>query len=99
MSSAVKNGLVNGIKECVVRDADNKTTNFLDAQSFKSTNLTGFEMKPLNINSCFQARAIPKVKFKNVNTWFEIDFNRESGKVSKTCGDQSKRGCKKGNTW
>ena len=99
MSSAVKNGLVNGIKECVVRDADDKTTNFLDAQSFSSSNFTGFEIKPLNINSCFQAKAIPKVKFKNVNTWFEIDFNRESGKVSKTCGDSSKPGCDKGNTW
>ena len=25
-ASAVKNGLVNGVKECVVRDADNQTT-------------------------------------------------------------------------
>ena len=99
MSSAVKNGLVNGIKECVVRDADDKTTNFLDAQSFSSSNFTGFEIKPLNINSCFQAKAIPKVKFKNVNTWFEIKMNTATGEVTKKCGDQSKRGCNKGNTW
>ena len=99
MSSAVKNGLVNGIKECVVRDAEDKTTNFLDAQSFSSSNFTGFEIKPLNINSCFQAKAIPKVKFKNVNTWFEIKMNTATGEVTKKCGDQSKRGCNKGNTW
>ena len=99
MSSAVKNGLVNGIKECVVRDAEDETTNFLDAQSFSSSNFTGFEIKPLNINSCFQAKAIPKVKFKNVNTWFEIKMNTATGEVTKKCGDQSKRGCNKGNTW
>ena len=99
MSSAVKNGLVNGIKECVVRNADDKTTNFLDAQSFSSSNFNGFEIKPLNINSCFQAKAIPKVKFKNVNTWFEIKMNTATGEVTKKCGDQSKRGCNKGNTW
>ena len=33
-ASAVKNGLVNGVKECVVRAADNKSTDFEDAQSF-----------------------------------------------------------------
>ena len=98
-STAVQNGLVNGIKECVVRDSDDKTTNFLDAQSFSSSNFTGFEIKPLNINSCFQAKAIPKVKFKNVNTWFEIKMNTATGEVAKKCGDQSKRGCNKGNTW
>ena len=99
MSSAVKNGLVYGVKECVVRNADDRTTNFLDAQSFSSSNFTGFEIKPLNINSCFQAKAIPKVKFKNVNTWFEIKMNTATGEVTKKCGDQSKRGCNKGNTW
>ena len=33
-ASAVKNALVNGVKECVVRAADNKTTDFGLAQSF-----------------------------------------------------------------
>lgn len=99
MSAAVKNVLTNGIKECVVRDADNKTTNFLDTQSFSSSNFTGFEIKPLNVDSCFQAKAIPKEKFKNVNTWFEIKLNTTTGEVTKKCGDQSKRGCNKGNTW
>ena len=37
-ASAVKNALINGIKECVNREADNKSTNFSDAQSFANPN-------------------------------------------------------------
>ena len=29
----------------------------------------------------------------------EIELNNETGEVSKTCGDPSKPGCNKGNTW
>ena len=47
-------------------------------------------------NSCFKAKAIPKSKSK---TWFQIDYNSETGEVSKSCGDSSKYGCSKGNTW
>ncbi len=94
-SSAVKNVLVNGIKECVVNQADNQTTRFADVQSFQG-NYTQFKIESLDPNSCNKAKAVPT---SNQNTWFQIDLNMETGKVSKTCGDSSKVGCKKGNTW
>ena len=94
-TSAVKNGLVNGVKECVVRDSDNQTTRFGDVQSFQG-NYTQFKIESLDPNSCFKAKAVPT---NNQNTWFQIDLNMETGGVAKTCGDSSKPRCKEGNTW
>ena len=94
-ASVVKDVLVNGVKECAVRAANNETTNFSDAQSFLF-NVRNYKIQPLDRNSCYKAKAVPS---KNWNTWFEIDFNNETGKVSKTCGDSSKPGCEEGNTW
>ena len=42
-ASAVKNALVNGVKECVVRKADFKSTDFADAQSFQG-NYQGYNI-------------------------------------------------------
>ena len=97
IASSVQNVLINGIKECIIRDADNLTTNFNDVPSF-SGKYRPFEykIKSLNKDSCFSARAIPDSKFL---TWFEIDMDLMTGKVSKKCGDSSKYGCSKGNTW
>jgi len=93
--SAVKNGLANGIKECVIRNADSQSTKFSDVQSF-SEKYQKFKIESLDLNSCFKARAVPR----NDNlTWFEIDLNNDTGEVSKTCGDSSKPGCEEGNTW
>ena len=94
-SSAIKYGLVNGVKECIVHNADNQTPRFGDVQSF-SANYSKFKIESLDPNSCYKAKAVPT---NNQNTWFEIDFNNETGKVSKTCGDSSKPGCEEGNTW
>ena len=93
--SEIKNTLVNGIKECVVIASDNKTTNFLDPQSFPG-NFRKFKIQPLDPNSCYKAKAVPT---NNQNTWFEIDMDEKTGIVSKTCGDSSKLGCDKENTW
>ena len=94
-TSSVKNGLVNGIKECVVLNSDNQTTRFADVQSFQG-NYSQFKIESLDPNSCYKAKAVPT---NNQNTWFQIDLNMETGKVSKTCGDSSKPGCDKENTW
>ena len=32
-------------------------------------------------------------------TWFQIEIDRGTEVVKKTCGDSSKKGCKEGNTW
>ena len=91
--ASIKNVLVNGVKECVVRKFSDQSTSFSDV-NFKST-YGAFKIKSLD-NSCFKAKAIPKSKSK---TWFQIDYNSETGEVSKSCGDSSKYGCSKGNTW
>ena len=94
-TTAVKNGLANGVKECIVLNADNQTTRFSDVQSFQG-NYSQFKIESLDPNSCYKAKAVPT---NDQNTWFEIDLNNETGDVSKTCGDSSKPGCNKGNTW
>ena len=94
-AAAVQNGMVNGLKECAVREAEGETTRFGDVQSFQG-NYTQFKIESLDPNSCFKAKAVPT---NNQNTWFQIDLNMETGKVSKTCGDSSKPGCDEGNTW
>ena len=94
-ASSVKNGLAQGVKECVVRAADNQTTGFNDVQAF-SGNYTKFIIESLDPNSCYKARAVPK---DDSQTWFELDLNKVTGEVSKTCGDSTKYGCSKGNTW
>ena len=94
-ASAVKNGLRNGVKECVIRAAENQTTRFTDVQSFQG-NYKQFKILSLDPDKCFKAKAVPT---NNQNTWFQIDLNMETGKVSKTCGDSSKPGCDKENTW
>ena len=88
----VKKGLRRGIKECSIREAENKTTRFKDAMSFKE-NYEQFEIIPLDPNSCFRAKAVPT---NDQNTWFEIDATLGG---SKRCGDSSKYECFKGNTW
>ena len=95
ISSLIKNILVNGVKECIVRDADDETTNFVDAASL-SLKDSRFKVIAISPNSCFKARGIPE---DNTQTWFEIDYDPVTGKVSKTCGDSSKSGCDEGNTW
>ena len=96
-ASAVKNGLVNGVKECVVRRADNKTTTFTTAQSYaNATAYTGYEIKQLPAgtdsgqgNSCFSAWA----DATNGGSDFTISLNASTGVTVKTCSDDTKPGC------
>ena len=94
----VKNQLVNGVKECAVREALEETTTFKEASSFSEeyTSSKFFEIKPIEPNTCFKAIALPKNNKKH--TWFEIKI-KEKGTFLKTCGDSSKPGCKEGNNW
>ena len=94
----VKNWLINGAKECVIRNAEDLPTNFESVTSFRTESTSGtknFQIIKTDKNSCFNAKAVPK---KKVFTWFEIDI-KETGEVLKTCGDSSKPGCEEGNTW
>jgi hypothetical protein len=97
-SESAKNSIVTGIKECVVNQLDDKPTSFKDVRTFSDgySKLKSFDIKPIDPDTCFKAKAVPT---NDWNTWFEIDLNNETGDVSKTCGDSSKPGCNKGNTW
>tara|TARA_B100000963_G_scaffold352260_1_gene365152 strand:+ start:397 stop:987 length:591 start_codon:yes stop_codon:yes gene_type:complete len=100
-SYSIKNTLILGIKECVIRDADNQTTNFSDSDSFSDKysdnyNYGGFKIEPIDPKSCYRAKAVSK---NETYTWFEIEMDEDTGAVTKTCGDSSKIGCDEGNTW
>ena len=71
-----------------------------DGASFKGDlskyDFGDFKIEAVDINSCYKAKAITN---NDYYTWFEIDYDPETGIVSKTCGDASKSGCEEGNTW
>ena len=93
-ASAVKNGLVNGVKECVVRAADNRSTTFTDAQSFKvATAFNGYTVgkKGGNIDSCYSALATAVTTANDSN--FEITMDPTDGSVTKTCTNDELAGC------
>ena len=93
-SSAMKNALITGIKECIVRDAENQSTSFSDV--FRITQQYFFNVQPIDPNSCFKAKAISKSK---IQTWYQLVYDPETEEVLKTCGDSTKIGCEEGNTW
>ena len=97
-ASAVKNGLVNGVKECVVRSTDGKTTLFADAQSFASS--TAFQGYSVAANSgnttCYQAKATAT---DTGLSDFLIVMDPATGVVTKTCSVATAPGCKTGGTW
>ena len=68
-ASAVKNGLANGVKECVIRSADDQTTVFADAQSFPG-NYSGYTVTAVAGNAtCYAAEAT-----NDANPGVEADF-------------------------
>ena len=92
-ASAVKNGLVNGVKECVVRAADNKSTDFTDAQSFATA--SAFRGYTVGMNSktdsCYQAVATATDTTADSN--FTIVMNATTGAIEKTCTNDELAGC------
>ena len=93
-SSAMKNALVTGLKECIVRDAENQSTGFSDV--FRITQDDFYKIQPTDPNSCFKAKAISE---SDIQTWYQIVYDPETEEVFKTCGDSTKLGCEEGNSW
>ena len=100
-ASAVKNGLVNGVKECVVRAADNRSTDFADAQSFATADAyQGYTIAELgNVDSCYSAEA----SATGDDSDFTISMDSNTGILSKTCTNPETGkvapGCSTGGTW
>ena len=97
-ASAIKNGLANGVKECVIRASDDQTTAFADVQSFPG-NYTGYEIEGWSDGdregSCYNAQATPDDDAE-ATFWIEMDTN---GNVTKGCDDEDKKGCGEDETW
>ena len=58
---------------------------------------TVYKSKPKNFKG-----GLKSIFFWNKNldaTWFQIEINQRTEEVKKICGDSSKTGCYKGNTW
>ena len=91
-ASAVKNALVNGVKECVVRAADNNTTAFADAQSFANAGAyQGYTITEGNDNTCYSALA--DATTPTVDSDFSISMNAATGVVTKACTNVTLPGC------
>ena len=103
-ASAVKNGLVNGVKECVVRDADNQTTKYADVQSFKGS-YSGYTLAAdasAYGDSCYSAKATPDTSKAKTEAVFAIALDSSTGEVSKTCVNPTGKiapGCPSGLKW
>ena len=108
-AAAVKNGLVNGVKECVVRKADNKSTDFADAQSFADpgayqgytvTVVTTQVDNPLDPNDPIEidstscyTATATPTDPDSGDSSFTIAMDQSTGIVVKTCTDDTAPGC------
>ncbi len=92
--SAMKNGLVNGIKECIVSDGLDLGTTYDKSQAFKG-NYTGFTIgKRANKNTCYQVEATPAAG--SSFGWFRLEYDETTGISSKTCDANYSIGCTSG---
>ena len=96
-----------GIDECLRRARNGETTTFLSSNYFKNRSKKSYHNwrfkiiqskdKRLGGNTCLAARAIP-IHHRS-DTWFEIKYDFENGKLIKICGDSKKFGCQENNIW
>ena len=95
-ASAVKNGLANGVKECVIRASDNLPTNFVDVQSFPG-NYNGYTVSATT-GTCYAALATNDAN-PGAEADFTISLNAATGEVTKTCSIASAPGCSADSDW
>ena len=98
-ASAVKNGLVNGVKECVILSSEGgDTTARANVQSFPG-NYTGYTIENWAAgdrdNTCYNAQATPD-DTAEATFWIEMDTD---GNVTKGCDSAAKKGCDTGAIW
>ena len=96
-ASAVKNGLANGVKECVIRASDNQTTTHTSVNSFPG-NYTGYTVGVASGqgDTCYAATATAST---SGDSDFTIVLNAQTGAVAKTCGTANAPGCSSSGTW
>ena len=96
-ASAVKNGLANGVKECVIRASDDQTVTHTAVNSFPG-NYTGYTVGQASGqgNTCYAATATAS---NTGDSDFTIILNPQTGAVTKTCGTASAPGCSASSDW
>ena len=100
-ASAVQNGLVNGLKECAVRDAENESdltfdsvASFADAGAFRGFTLTQLAVNggggnDRDADSCYAAQATGGTGMAT----FTIFLRAADGVAVKRCTDPTLPGC------
>ena len=95
-ASAIKNGLANGVKECVIRASDGQTTTHTAVNSFPG-NYNGYNVGPASGsgggNTCYAATAAAAVAG---DSDFTIVLNPQTGAVAKSCTVNTAPGCDAG---
>ncbi len=96
-TSAVKNGLVNGVKECIVSSGLGEGEVYSVSQAF-SGDYTGYDIKKYAQDSCFRAKAVPDST--DLPTFY-IEYDKFDGTTEKTCEYTTKKGigCNTDGTW
>ena len=95
--AAVKNGLVNGVKECAVSDAMDLGFEFSKAKAY-SGSYSGYQIdNPKGTNSCYIAVAT-NTDGKGLPE-FSIRYDAEAGTSTKTCKPSNGVGCNASGAW
>ena len=97
-ASAVKNGLANGVKECVVRAADEKSTAFADVQSYAG-NYSGYSIAAVSGNTTCYAAYATNGTGNATESDFEIELDPATGIVTKSCSLANAPGCSASSDW
>ena len=97
-ASAMRNGLANGVKECVIRAADDQTTAFADVQSFPG-NYNGYTVTAVAGNTTCYAALGTNTANPGAEANFQIVLNPATGVVTKTCTIASAPGCSANGDW
>ncbi len=94
--AAVKNGMVNGVKECVVSDGLQLGRTFDKAQAFKAA-YSGFTVQKRDgvQDTCYKVEALPDAADVNYG-WFALEYETTTGVSTKTCNSSYTIGCTSG---
>ena len=98
-ASAVQNGMVNGLKECAVREAENESdltwdsvASFSDTGAFRGFTLRALTGTNRGNDSCYAVEAVSNPSGQN--SGFSVFLDASSGVAVKRCTDDTKSGCK-----
>ena len=98
-ASAVKNGLTNAIKECIVlasTDSESKLE-AADVQTVDKGQFNGYTLAAYNGDSCYSIKATAAA-VNTADADFSIELNTSTGEVTKDC-EKKAPGCPSTKKW